>query len=328
MVHHLPAAADGRRRWVGRTVAAALVCTALTAPTLLDAQGGAAQLPEDLKAAMAKADQGDASALVALADGGRADAQYYAGVLYLRGRPNTPPDGQKGCAYMERAAVSRADAGHIVGDCYRLGLGGVKDAARAKAAYAGAAAKGSLKSKCAQGEMMLAEPGGAREGLALCRSAAEAGDLASQVRLAELYDKGGPVAQDLKEARRWYAMAGKQNDVGALRRLGEMHAKGQGGRKDAKQAVKLWQQAEKIGDPLSYILVADQLFADITGGRTPGPGQYAFRGGIPKADVEVVESWYQDALTHDPRPEVQQRAKEALRVLATFRSAAASVTTR
>ena len=64
---------------------------------------------------------------------------------------------------------------------------------------------------------------------------------------------------------------------------------------------KLWEAAEKAGDPLAAILVADQLFSELTGGRKPGPGTFAFRGGIPVADIEVVQQWYRQALERDAR---------------------------
>src|SRR4051794_29562755 len=43
-------------------------------------------IPPDLKAAMDKADSGSTGELVKLADSGRADAQLYAGVLFIFGR--------------------------------------------------------------------------------------------------------------------------------------------------------------------------------------------------------------------------------------------------
>jgi TPR repeat protein len=101
-----------------------------------------------------------------------------------------------------------------------------------------------------------------------------------------------------------------------------MYVKGDGGPKDPKKAMALWTAAEKAGDPLVSILVADQLFSNMTGGRKPGPGRYGFKGGIPVADIEVVEEWYKQAQARDPRPEVQQRAKYALAILASFKKAA------
>jgi TPR repeat protein len=169
--------------------------------------------------------------------------------------------------------------------------------------------------------MLMAEPGEASRGLSLCKEAAEAGDVAAQQAVGDAYFRGGPAPRDHAEARRWYAMAAERNDPQAARTLGEMYANGDGGKRDTKKAVELWRKAEQAGDPLACILVADQLFADITGGKKPGPGTYAFKGGVPVADIEVVESWYQEALKRDPRPDVQQRAKYAIQVLASFKTA-------
>lgn len=165
---------------------------------------------------------------------------------------------------------------------------------------------------------------------------AKAGDTADLVRLADsgradaqallgdYYLNNPAVTRDPKEARRWLEKAAAQKHPAACRMLGELYAKGEGGRRDKKKAMELWQTAEKAGDAKAPILVADAMFSELTGGKTPGPGQYAFRGGIPVKDIEVVEDWYREAQSRDPRPETQARATEALRVLATFKSAASA----
>jgi TPR repeat protein len=107
-----------------------------------------------------------------------------------------------------------------------------------------------------------------------------------------------------------------------------MYAKGDGGPKDVKKAMELWRAAEKAGDPLVSILVADQLFSELTGGRSPGPGTYAFKGGVPVSNIEIAEEWYRQALSRDPRPDVQQRAKYALSILASFKTAGGSTSKR
>jgi TPR repeat protein len=286
---------------------------------------GAPPVPPDLKAAMAAADAGAPADLLKLADGGRADAQVYAGVMLLFGRGGVAKDPARGCAYVEKAAAARADAAYLSGQCYRQGLTGKPDAVKAKAAFARAAELGYPGARCALGQMLMAEPEEAGRGLALCKEAAQAGEAAAQRTVGDAYFRGGPVAKDRAEARKWYEMAAQQNDPEAARRLGEMYAQGDGGGRDTKKAVELWRKAEKAGDPLACILVADQLFSDITGGKTPGPGTYAFKGGVPVADIEIVESWYQEALKRDPRPDVQKRAQYALKILASFKTAAVDV---
>jgi TPR repeat protein len=303
-----------------------LVILALTTSVWAQQQSATPpNLAPDLSAAMAKADAGDPSALTALADSGRADAQFYAAVMYVSGRGGIARDGAKGCAYAEKASASRGDAAFMVGQCYQQGLGGQPDAARAKAAYARADQMGFQGAKCALGKMQMAEPGQGAQGLQLCKDAAKAGDVAAQTAVGDAYRSGGPVKADPGEARKWYDMAAKQKDPRAAQELGEMYAKGEGGKRDTKKALELWKTAEAGGNPLVCILVADQLFSDMTGGKTPGPGKYAFKGGIPVADVETVEAWYKEALQRDPRPDIQQRAKYALAILASIKSAAKSV---
>lgn len=151
---------------------------------------------------------------------------------------------------------------------------------------------------------------------------AEAGDAHAQFALGEAYSRGQGVAKDERAARRWYEKAAAQKLAQASRRLGEMYASGAGGRKDRKKALELWIAAEKGGDPFAAILVADELFSNLTGGKKPGPGKYAFRGGIPLQEVESVEAWYREAGATDPRPDVKRRAQAAIQVLASFKSAA------
>jgi TPR repeat protein len=309
--------------WRGLLAAAIVAYASTAAAQPPQSPPGSPPVAADLRAAMDKADAGAPGDLVALADAGRADAQYYAGLMFLAGR-GVPVDGPRGCAYEEKASASRADAMLVVGRCYQSGAAGKQDPEAAKAAFARAAEMGSVAAKCVLGQMLMAEPAQAARGLALCKEAALAGDADAQVRVGDAYYNGGAVAEDRTEARKWYEMAAKQANPEACRKLGTMWAKGEGGPRDPKRAMDLWMTAEKGGDPLVSILVADQLFSDLTGGRTPGPGRYAFRGGIPVAQVETVEEWYKEAQQRDPRPQVKQRAQTALTVLAGFKKAAES----
>jgi len=151
---------------------------------------------------------------------------------------------------------------------------------------------------------------------------AEAGRADAQALLGDYYLNNPSVKRDPKEARRWLEKAAAQKHPAACRLLGELYASGEGGKRDKKKALELWKTAETGGDVQAPILVADAMFSELTGGKTPGPGQYAFKGGIPVKDIEVVEDWYREAQSRDPRPETQARATEALRVLSTFKSAA------
>ena len=216
----------------------------------------------------------------------------------------------------------------LVGDCHRLGLAGAADPARAKAAYQAAAAKNYVPAKCAFGKMLLAEPAQAARGLALCQEGGQAGDVSAQMKVADAYRYGTGAKRDPTEARRWYEMAAAKNNGEASRKLGEMYASGEGGKKDKKKAAQLWIAAEKAGDNYASILMGDQLFSDITGGKQPGPGKFAFRGGVPLDDVETAISWYEDAQKRDPRPDARKRAEMALYTLKGFRTAAKANPTR
>ncbi len=288
---------------------------------------GPAPRPE-IQAELKTAQAGDPGPLVKLADHGDADAQYYAGVLFIFGSGLIPKDPARGCVYEQKASARRVDAMHLVGMCYQSGAGGAPDKAKAEAAYSHAAAMGFTKSKCALGQMLMAEPAQAERGLTLCKEAGDAGDVDAQVAVGDAYFAGKVGKPDHAAARKWYAMAAKQNNLQASRRLGEMYAKGDGGGKDTKKAMQLWTAGDKAGDPLVAILMGDQLFSDLTGGRKPGPGTYGFKGGIPVADIQVVEEWYQLAESKDPRPDVKARAKYALGILSGFRSASQVKTTK
>lgn len=303
---------------------AAHASAALAAPTPAAAPAPAPS-PE-VQAAMKKAEAGDPGPLVKLADGGNSEAQYYAGVLFIFGGKTIPKDPVRGCAYEGKASARRADAMHLVGMCYQNGVGGAPDKAKAEAAYKNAAAMGFPKSKCALGKMLMTEPAQAERGLGLCKEAAAAGDVDAQVAAGDAYFSGAVTKRNHSAARMWYEMAAKQHNPQASRRLGEMYANGDGGAKDTKKAMALWTAGEKAGDPLVAILVADQLFSELTGGRKPGPGTFAFKGGVPVSDIEVAEEWYQLAQNRDPRPDVKERAKYALTILHKFRTAATAST--
>jgi TPR repeat protein len=281
-------------------------------------------LAADLKAAMAKADAGHPDEMLKLADANRADAQFYVGTAYLFGGHGLRKDPTIGCAYVEKAAATRGDAAFLAGRCFQAGLGGTSDPVRAKAAYQHAADLGYPKAKCALGQMLLSEKTDVEHALTLCKEPALAGDVDAQAALGDAYFNGTGVKVDHRQARKWYEMAAPAN-TRAARRLGEMYVKGDGGKKDVKKAIELWTGAEKKGDPLASILIADQFFSELTGGQKPGAGKYAFRGGIPVSQIETTEAWYREAQRTDPRPEVRQRAGLALNVLNQFKAAAKAV---
>jgi TPR repeat protein len=285
-------------------------------------QPGPTASSTEVQGAVTKARRGDIKDLVRLADGGNPDAQFFAGLTFLSGVPGVPKDEPRGCEYEKKASRVRADAMHLVGECYRRGVGGAADPAKAKAAYQAAIDKGYRQSKCALGRMLVAEGQEAARGLSLCKEAATAGDVAAQLALGDIYFEGKAVKPDHREARRWYEMAAKQKQPRAARTLGVMYDTGDGGSRDKKKAMELWKTAEAAGDRYAPLLVADRMFEQLTPRSNPKKGKYVLPAGTPPSYVDDVSAWYDEVLKRDPRPESQARAKFALNVLSQLKSAA------
>jgi TPR repeat protein len=164
-----------------------------------------------------------------------------------------------------------------------------------------------------------AQPGGPppKVDVAHIKAQADAGNAEAQVAMGVGYRSGqAGLEKDPKQARAWFEKAAAQQHPAALRMLGDMYAKGEGGKKDPKKALENWQGAEKAGDPFAPILVADQLFADMTGGKKPGSGKFKIAPGTPVSRMDDISSWYQEAAKRDPRADVRQRAELAVKVLA------------
>jgi len=81
------------------------------------------------------------------------------------------------------------------------------------------------------------------------RSAAQQGDIRAQLNLGEMYERGGFVARDLKEAVRWYQLAAQQGAVNAQLNLGKIYELGQGVAQDYKEALRWFQLAARQGSP-------------------------------------------------------------------------------
>ena len=152
--------------------------------------------------------------------------------------------------------------------------------------------------------------------IAAIKAQAEGGNTEAQIAMGVAYRSGqAGVSKDPKQARAWFQKAADQKHPAGLRMLGDMYAKGEGGKRDTKKAIELWMAAEKAGDPFAPILVADQLFSDMTGGGKPGAGKFKIAPGTPISRMDDISAWYKEAETRDPRPDVKQRAQLAENVL-------------
>lgn len=83
--------------------------------------------------------------------------------------------------------------------------------------------------------------------LPACTNAAKKGDATAQHNLGVMYDDGKGVAQDYKQAVRWYTLAAKQGYPLSQLNLGLMYEDGKGVALDHKQAVSWYKQAAAQG---------------------------------------------------------------------------------
>jgi TPR repeat protein len=76
---------------------------------------------------------------------------------------------------------------------------------------------------------------------------AEKGNAEAQLKLAQMYQEGKGVAQNLQEAVNWSRKAAEQGLAQAQFLLGQMYASGKGVAKDVKEAAKWLQKAADQG---------------------------------------------------------------------------------
>lgn len=83
--------------------------------------------------------------------------------------------------------------------------------------------------------------------LAAVRTAAESGDMAAQLALAERFESGDGVVQNFARAAHWYGLAAEAGSLQAANRLGRLHHAGLGVPRDIPRAVALLERAAKGG---------------------------------------------------------------------------------
>ena len=96
---------------------------------------------------------------------------------------------------------------------------------------------------------------------------AERGDAWSQAEVGQMYLKGQGVAQDFKEAVKWYRAAAGQGHRSAQNNLGSMYVRGEGAPQDYIEAHKWFNLAAEQGharatrsrDNLAEKMTADQI---------------------------------------------------------------------
>jgi hypothetical protein len=102
-----------------------------------------------------------------------------------------------------------------------------------------------------------------KEAVRWYRLAAEQGNALAQVKLGLMYDKGQGVAQDYTEAVRWYRLAAEQGDASAQFNLGLMYYAGQGVPQDYIQA-HMWFNLAGAGGIAEGIQDRDSIARSMT----------------------------------------------------------------
>lgn len=260
---------------------------------------GAPPVSDEVRAAFGKVRTEGLGALVALADAGRPDAQAYAGVLLVFA-DNGSSDALKGCGYLEAASATRSDAMHFLGESYQYGrCGAGKDLEKAAVTFRKAGDMGMGKSRCAEGNILIALGREQAHAVNLCREGAEAGDADAQTDTGDFYLRGRLVARDIAEARKWYEKAVAQGHRNAAYTLGLIYWNGDSVARDTAKAAQLWRLAYDKGRDDAAFHLGNEAF--LRAGR--GPGKWD-----PKVLAEARD-WYAKA-TNTNDPAIAQQAKD------------------
>lgn len=236
------------------------------------------------------------------------EALRQSGDVAFFGSDAAAPDPVVGCQLYQRAGeLGDAAGAHAFASCAYAGIGMARDDVLAARWYGEAMRLGSVKSQCALGNMLIqgrGQPADPLQGLALCRSAAGAGDADAQADLGAYYLLGGVVDQDLTQAAQWLQRAADQGHPMAAYHYATMMWNGDapggrvasagywriavlGGRADA---------AEPLGDALLLALVAG------------APNVAAVDWDV----FDAARAAYQLAADDHPDPEARARARERL----------------
>lgn len=130
-------------------------------------------------------------------------------ILVLAQVPVTPPS-TVDPALLASAGAGNADAQIKAGDAYAAGSGAQRDARQLAADY--------------------------KQAALWYRKAADQGNIAAEIKLADLYRDGRGVPRDMAQAVAWYRKAADQGDAGAQGTLGLLYSVGMGVAQDYIEA--------------------------------------------------------------------------------------------
>jgi TPR repeat protein len=280
---------------------------AMAAALLLGAQGVSAQgwpgqqpISPEVKMAIAGVGQDAGAELTHLAEAGRLDAEFYLGTMMIFGAGGVPKDGVKGCGWLAKASASRADAMHVVGECYQYGYGGEKDLEKAIATFHKAGDMGFPKARCAEGNVLFELHRDEPRAFALCREGAEAGDPDAQTDVGNYYLEGKHVTKDVAAARGWYekaVAANRQRNAAFV--LGQIYWNGDGVAKDNAKAAEYWRIAYASGRLDAAKFLGDEAFV------RAGAGKNVWR----VEGLDEAAGWYDKAAAAET-PQIRMEAVE------------------
>lgn len=115
--------------------------------------------------------------------------------------------------------------------------------------------------------------------LSILRPLAEKGDAQAQYWLAQMYQNGFGVPEDMTAAADWYRKAAAQNLQSAQKQLADQYYLGKGVEKDYAAAAELYLKAAKSGHPEAQFMIGHM---------------YHYGYGVPK-DKDAAVMWYRTA---------------------------------
>jgi TPR repeat protein len=174
---------------------------------------------------------------------GDATAIYNLGVCLETGVAGEPDPQQAVTLYSQAAAGGSELAMHRLGMCYQRGKGVVAPSPEnAKRWFGAAAQKGYAPSMRMLG-LALEKEGKLGEAFQSYKAAAELGDAVGMAFLADLYENGKGVGENIAEAVRWYKAAAAKNSGLALARLAACYRDGKGVPRNITEARALAKRA-------------------------------------------------------------------------------------
>ena len=118
---------------------------------------------------------------------------------------------------------------------------------------------------------------------------AEKGDAAAQTLIAELYEKGLGIAQDTKEATKWYEIAAKSGNREAQFSYALKLLEGKDIPANKQEGIAMMKEAAEAGHPIAMFNHANQIIAD-------RPTSAGYRLALPfyekAADNRLADAYY------------------------------------